>query len=103
MSRGRALIPILQCIHINELGNIPRGKVEDGMRWSAHPLAEVSSVRERNTTRDDPSLELRLRRDVPSPRDNDFVCRPDLATNELNLVCDEEADGLHVLALPPSP
>lgn len=73
------------------------------MRWCAHPLAQIPSVRERHSARNNTGLHLRLCRDIPCTRDDDLVRWTDLATNKLHFICDEKADCLHVLPLPPSP
>ena len=84
-------------------GNLPGREVEDGMRWCAHPLAQIAGIRKRNTAGDDTSLELRLRRNIPGTRDDDLICWSNLATDKLYLICDQKADCLDVLALAPSP
>ena len=81
----------------------PWREVEDGMRRCAHPLAEITSIRERHSACDDTGLELCLCRHIARTRDDDFVCGPDLAPDELDFVRDQETDRLYILALAPSP
>ena len=73
------------------------------MRRRAEPLSEVASIRERDAASDDTCLDVGLGRDVASARKHDLVGRADFAADLLDLVGNEEADRLDVLALAPSP
>ncbi|KAG5462685.1 MAG: LOW QUALITY PROTEIN: hypothetical protein BJ554DRAFT_4068 [Olpidium bornovanus] len=77
-----------------------RVEVERVLLRCADPFANVPR---RRGKRDDAYLVLRLRRDVAHPRHNDFVRRPYLAADEVELVGNEETDGLHVLPHLPAP
>lgn len=73
------------------------------MRWSTNPLSQVARVRKRDTASDDTSLDICLSGDVPRPRQDNFVSWTHETTDVLNLVSDQEANRLDVLALTPSP
>lgn len=79
----------------------PRREVEDSMRRCAHPLAQISCVRQRHTACDDTCLNFCLCRNIARARDDDFVGRSDLAANQLHFVRDEKPYCLHILALAP--
>lgn len=44
-----------------------RREVEHGVAWDARPFTKVSRIRQRNTARNDPRLDLRLSRHVSRP------------------------------------
>ena len=73
------------------------------MRRSPNPFTKVPSIRERHRTNDNPSIVVRLLRDVASTRNHNLVGWPNLGTDKLSLVANEETKILHILSLlPPS-
>ena len=73
---------------------LPRREVENGMRWSAYPLSEISGICKRYTTGHDTRLDLGLCRDVPRPRNDYLVHRTHFPANELNLIGNKQGNRL---------
>lgn len=82
-------------------GYIPGREVKDGVCWDTHPFAQVTGIRQRHTARYNARLDLCLRGDVSRAGYDDFICRPNLASNQLYFVRDEQPYVLHILALLP--
>ena len=78
-------------------------EVENVMRRGANPFSEIPGIRERDRAHHDTSVVVRLLRDVASTGYHNLVGRPNLRTDELNLVADEETNVLHILPLLPPP
>ena len=73
------------------------------MRGGPNPFTKIPGIRERHRTDYNAGIVVRLLRYVSGTRDHDLVGWPNLRTNELSLVANEETEVLHVLPLlPPS-
>lgn len=81
---------------------IPWREIEHGVRGDAQPLPEIASTGERNATSDDARFDLSLSSNVSCAGKDDFVGRPNVSADELDLVCDQQANVLDVFALTPS-
>ena len=80
-----------------------RRKVENVVGRGPNPFSEIPGICERDRANDNTSIVVRLLRDVASTRNHNLVGRPNLRTDELSLIANEESKVLHVLSLLPPP
>ena len=78
-----------------------RGKVEEAVRRRADPLAQVPRVGQRSAKTDDANRLFELGADVPHAARDHLHDRSHRASNQVELIRDEERDVLHVFPLLP--